>query len=305
MTGEFHTSVLLKEIITFLRVKNNEKYIDATLGGGGHSFEILRLGGKVLGIDQDIDAIKYVGDKWEIQRENLKLDKDSLALVKGNFREIDKIAHLNNFTKVGGIVFDLGVSSHQINDPGRGFSFLKSGPLDMRMDKESPTRAMDLINVLSRGELYEIFSKLGQERRSRSIADSIVKSRKVRAIKTTDDLVDVVRVAYGFRKKELSPFERTLISQKVFQALRIIVNNELENLKEALPKALELLKPKGRLLVISFHSLEDGIVKKSFIDFEKNNKGRVITKKIVIPGQEEIGINRRSKSAKLRVFEKN
>jgi 16S rRNA (cytosine1402-N4)-methyltransferase len=300
MNDEYHTSVLLNESVDFLEVKKNESYIDATLGGGGHTKRIIELGGIVLGIDTDQEALDYVKNNLKSQISDSKL-----FLAKGNFRDIDKIARLNNFNKVKGIIFDLGVSSRQINSPERGFSFLRSGPLDMRMDQESPTRAMDLVNVLTKGELYEIFSKLGQERRSRSISDHIVKSRKVRAIKTTDELVEVIREAYGIRKKELTPFDKNLISQKVFQALRIMTNSELENLEEALPKALSLLDAGGRLSVISFHSLEDGIVKRAFNKFEKENKGRIITKKVIIPTEEEIMQNRRSKSSKLRVFEAN
>lgn len=299
MTGQFHKAVLLEEVLNFLDVKQGKKYIDATLGGGGHTQEILDKGGLVLGIDLDQEALNYVKKNLELEIRNSKL-----FLNKGNFRDIDKIAHLNNFTNVSGIIFDLGVSSHQINSPKRGFSFLRSGPLDMRMDKDSPVKATDLINILTKGELNEIFSKLGQERRSRSISDFIVKSRKIRAIQTTDELVELIRKAYGIRKHMLTAFERTLISQKVFQALRIVVNNELENLKEALPKALSLLNSRGRLLVISFHSLEDKIVKESFVSFAKNKLGRVITKKVVIPKEKEITENKRSKSAKLRIFEK-
>ncbi|OGH05993.1 MAG: 16S rRNA (cytosine(1402)-N(4))-methyltransferase [Candidatus Levybacteria bacterium RBG_16_35_11] len=300
MIGQFHTTVLLKESIDFLKVKRGNRYIDATLGGGGHTKAILDKGGIVLGIDTDQEALDFVKESLKFEIQSLKL-----TLARGNFRDIDKIAHLNNFKNVSGIIFDLGVSSHQINCAKRGFSFLRSGPLDMRMDKTSSIRAMDLVNVLQKGDLYEIFSKLGQERRSRSISDYIVKSRKVRAIKTTDELVDLIRQALRIKKKKLSLFERTLISQKVFQALRIAVNNELENLKIALPKALELLGSKGRLLVISFHSLEDGIVKRTFAQFEKDNKGRIITKKVIFPKMEEIIKNKRAKSAKLRVFEKN
>jgi 16S rRNA (cytosine1402-N4)-methyltransferase len=298
MSDQYHLPVLLKESIALLNVKKGERYIDATLGGGGHTKEIIDQGGIVLGIDTDQEAIDYVSKKLEPEIKEKKL-----TLAKGNFRQIDEIARLNNFDQVEGIIFDLGVSSHQINSPERGFSFLRPGPLDMRMDRSSQVRAADLINVLSKGELYEIFTKLGQEHRSRSIIDSIAFTRKVKAIETTDDLVEVIREAYGM-KKELTPYERTLISQKVFQALRIVVNNELENIKEALPKAIELLRDNGRLLVISFHSLEDGIVKNAFRDFEENKKGRVITKKVIIPTKEEIEKNRRSKSSKLRAFER-
>lgn len=303
--GQFHKSVLLKESLGFLQVKKGKKYIDGTLGGGGHTFEILKLGGKVLGIDLDQDAIDFVSKKWKEKQKELKVDKKNLIIINGNFKDIGEIARINNFSNVDGIILDLGVSSHQIDEAERGFSFLRSGPLDMRMDRKSNTRAMDLVNVLAKGELYDIFSRLGQERRARSISDGIVGARRVKAIETTDDLVEVIREAYGIRKKTLLPFERTLISQKVFQALRILVNNELESLENALPKAIDLLSENGRLLVISFHSLEDRIVKKSFIEHEKKGKGLMITKKPILPSREETENNRRSKSAKLRVFEKN
>ena len=277
--SDFHKSVLLKETIAGLRVEKNEKYIDATLGGGGHSFEILRLGGKVLGIDVDKDAIAYVKSK----------KPENLTLARGNFRDIDKIALLNNFGKVAGIIFDLGVSSHQIDSVTRGFSFQNEGPLDMRMDRELGVRALDLIKILTKGELSEIFTKFGEETRAWAISNAIVRARSIKPIETTTDLAKIV-LAIGGKSK------------KVFQALRIAVNDELNSILEALPKALGLLKENGRLCVISFHSLEDRIVKKKFLEFEEKGMGRIITKKPIIPTEDEIEGNKRARSAKLRIF---
>ena len=297
--NNFHTPVLLKETIDLLQVKKGEKYIDATLGGGGHTREILKLGATVLGIDVDREALEYVK-----KSQKSKVKSQKLILAKGNFREIDKIAHLNSFDKVSGIIFDLGVSSYQIDNSKRGFSFLKGGPLDMRMDESLGVKASDLINILPKGELYEIFTKLGEERRALAISNSIVSARRIAPIQTTGDLLSVIQEAYGI-KGELTDFTRANIGKRVFQALRIVVNDELENIKEALPKSLELLEMRGRLAVISFHSLEDRIVKQSFLDFEKRNMGKIITKKPIIASGEEAGNNSRSRSARLRVFERN
>jgi len=292
--SNFHEPVLLKEVIEGLRVKKNDKYIDATLGGGGHSFEILKLGGIVLGIDVDEDAIVYIKNK----------KPENLTLARGNFREIDKIALLNNFAKVAGIIFDLGVSSHQIDSGARGFSFQNEGPLDMRMDQDLGVRALDLIKILTKGELYEIFTEFGEETRAWAISDAIVRARSVKPIETTGDLAHVIEG--GLRKKGLNAgFTRAGQSKKVFQALRIAVNDELNSIMQALPKAWELLKENGRLCVISFHSLEDRIVKRKFLEFEEKKMGKIITEKPIIPTGEETEKNKRARSAKLRIFEKN
>jgi 16S rRNA (cytosine1402-N4)-methyltransferase len=299
LMNNFHTSVLLKEVIDLLQVRKGGKYIDATLGGAEHTESILSHGGMVLGIDVDEEALEYVRKNLESRIKN-----QELILARGNFRDIDKIAHLNNFNKVKGIIFDLGVSSHQLENGKRGFSFLKGGPLDMRMDTQLGVKASDLLNILSKGELYEIFIKLGEEHRSRAISDGIVSARRVAPIQTTGDLTSVIQNALGI-KDEITDYTKAQISKRVFQALRIVVNDELESLRIALPKTLELLESGGRVAVISFHSLEDRIVKQNFIDFEKRNMGRIITKKPIIAGKEESDRNSRSRSAKLRVFEKN
>jgi len=298
--NNYHTPVLLKEVIELLQVQTGQKYIDATIGGAGHTEAILSLGGKVLGIDEDQDALDYVQKRFKIQDSGLK----NLILAKGNFRDLGKIAHLNSFERVSGILFDLGVSSHQVDTANRGFSFLKEGPLDMRMDKDSRVTAETLVNLLEKGELYDLFNKLGQEHRAWAVSNSIVRARRVKAIQTTQDLADVVALAYGITG-EVSDWTKNKINQKVFQALRMAVNNELENIQVALPQALELLEEKGRIAVISFHSLEDGIVKKMFKDFKDRSLGRIITEKPMEATEEEKERNSRARSAKLRVFERN
>ncbi len=287
--SNFHKSVLLKEAIDGLRVEKNKKYIDATVGGGGHTIEILKRGGIVLGIDCDQEAIEYVRGRWKIESRKWKIREENLTLARGNFREIDKITPKHNFDKVAGIIFDLGVSSHQIDSPTRGFSFQNEGPLDMRMDQELGVRALDLIKILTKGELYEIFTKFGEESRSWKISDAIVRARAIAPIETTTDLAKIVFTTAGQ-------------SKRVFQALRIVVNDELNSIMQALPKALELLEANGRLCVISFHSLEDRIVKREFIKYQKESMGKIITEKPIVPGNEEMKANKRARSAKLRIF---
>ena len=292
--SSFHKSVLLQEALEGLRVEKDAKYIDATLGGGGHTFEILRRGGIVLGIDVDEDALDYVKKK----------SFENLTLARGNFRDIDKIAHLNNFDRVRGIIFDLGVSSHQIDEPERGFSFDRTGPLDMRMDQDLGVTARDLIKILTKKELNAIFTEFGEESRAWVISEAIVKAREAQPIETTGDLIGVLDTA--LRGKGIDTgFTKASKAKKVFQALRIVVNDELNSIAEALPKALELLEKNGRLCVISFHSLEDRVVKKTFLEFEDKKKGKIITKKPIVPSETEIVENPRSRSAKLRIFEKN
>lgn len=290
----FHIPALLKEVIRELQIKKGEKYIDATVGGGGHAFEILRLGGKVLGIDVDQEAISYV-TRHSVTEENL-------VLVHANFKNIEEIAHTHGFTDVAGILFDLGVSSHQLEKGERGFSFRHEGILDMRMDpsgSEAMVTAKDLINGLTKKELYELFTKLGQEERARAIADRIVSARKVKPIETTEELATLVMDVYGGKKVHgIHP------GTKVFQALRIAVNDELYNLSLVLPVGLRLLKSGGRMVVISFHSLEDRIVKRTFQTFAKQQMAEVITRKPIRPTTEEQQQNPRGRSAKMRVVQK-
>ncbi|MEK7209758.1 MAG: 16S rRNA (cytosine(1402)-N(4))-methyltransferase RsmH, partial [Patescibacteria group bacterium] len=230
-------------------------------------------------------------DKEAIEHIEKNKKPENLTIARGNFREIDRIAHLNNFDKVAGVIFDLGVSSHQIDSPTRGFSFQNEGPLDMRMDQELGVRALDLIKVLTKKELYEIFTKFGEESRAWAVSQAIVRARSIKPIETTKDLAKIV-------------FNIAGQSKRVFQALRIIVNDELNSIMQALPIALELLEKNGRLCAISFHSLEDRIVKRKFIEFEEKGIGKIITEKPIVPSIEESKVNKRAKSARLRIFEK-
>jgi len=317
MNEVFHTSVLLKEVIESLNVEKGKKYIDATIGGGGHAVEILERSGIVLGIDCDQEAIEHVKkilrDKdirilGENKYESLNIlvsQYPNISLVRGNFRDIDKIAHLNGFDRVSGIIFDLGVSSYQLDTEKRGFSFQKIGPLDMRMDQDLSVTAADLIKILKKGELYELFTKLGEESRAGQFSSSIVRARRIKPIETTRDLALIIEKAVGMKHGATSVNASASADKKVFQALRIAVNDELNSLKEALPKAVDLLSRNGRLLVISFHSLEDRIVKNLFLEFASRGIGEVITKKPITPSFLEIEKNRRARSAKLRVFKRS
>lgn len=297
--SDYHISVLLQEVIDAFSIEPGKLYIDATLGGGGHTFEILKKGGKVLGIDTDQEALDFVKEKVSGQ----EFEKN-LVLAKGNFKDIVQIAKENGFERANGILLDLGVSSHQIDEAGRGFSFMQDGPLDMRMDKSFGATAADLVNGLNKGELEELFTKLGEEHNARTIAKNIVNDRETKLIETTGELADIVAKSFGLWG-EVKPYMKAKVNMKVFQALRIAVNDELNNLREVLPAAQSLLAPKGRLAVISFHSLEDRIVKWQFIDFEKNGMGTIITKHPIMALGEEIDANSRSASAKFRVFENN
>ena len=194
----------------------------------------------------------------------------------------------------------MGISSFQIDSPDRGFSYQKEGPLDMRMDKNLSVKAADLVNILTKGELNELFSKLGEECSARVFSERIISARRIRKIETTEDLARAV----GGKNYKASAFERARLLKKVFQALRIAVNDELNSLREALPKAMKLLDRDGRLIAISFHSLEDRIVKNTFNEYKREGLGTVLTKKPITPSREEVSENRRSKSAKMRVFKK-
>src|SRR3989344_587772 len=282
----FHESVLYKEVLEGLNVKPGEIYVDATLGGGGHAKGILDLGGKVIGIDTDPDAINFV-------KKTIK-SKD-LSLEEGNFAELDAILKRHNISKVSGVLFDLGASSYQLSKEERGFSFRASAPLDMRMNPEQTVTAADLVNGLNEGELYELFTKLGEERNARRIARAVVRSRLKERIKTTLQLASIIEASVGRSKQKIHPATR------VFLALRVAVNDELNNLKKVLPKAERLLKHKGKIAVISFHSLEDRIVK----NFIKESKQLLeVNEKPIVPTREELEKNLRARSAKLRVAEK-
>lgn len=292
-----HKSVLLDESVKALRVKKQQKYIDATLGGGGHTSEILSLGGKVLGIDVDEDALRNAKIRFEIELRDKKL-----IIQKGNFKDIDILAEERGFDKVSGILFDLGVSSNQIDNPERGFSYQKSGPLDMRMDQELEVDAKDLINGLTKNELILLFNRFGDEYRAKDIADRIVREREKKPITSTDELVRLLAQSYKLTGD--NDFVKAKSSKKVFQALRIAVNDEIMGLESAIPKAFSLLHSGGRICIISFHSLEDRVVKRKFKELEEGGFANMLTKKPIYPTEEEITNNSRSKSAKLRIIEK-
>lgn len=288
--SDYHVPVLLQETLQYLDVRDGGLYIDATVGGGGHTAEILRRGGRVLGIDTDEDALSHVKKRFGTE--------DRLRLVRGNFKDIRKIAHLNGFEKVHGILFDLGVSSHQLDTPERGFSFQYDAPLDMRMDPTLNVTAKDLVNGLGRKELYALFTKYSEEPWASAISNNIVRVRKIKPIETTKELAGIIEKTVKRTNDDIHPATR------VFQALRIAVNDELYTLERVLPEAFELLTNQGRLCVISFHSLEDRIVKDYFSLLEKENRGHLLTEKPITATLEEITRNKRARSAKLRAITK-
>lgn len=291
--SNYHTSVLLQEAVNGLCVRTGGKYIDATIGAGGHTKAIIQKGGNVLGIDQDREAIAYTGATL-----SLEISSGKLQIVKGNFADIAKIAKEYKFTAVAGILFDLGVSGHQLDSAERGFSFLQEAPLDMRMDDTLTVSAKELVNGLHKGELIQLFTKYAQEPFAKRIAEKIITHREHGPIETTTELAAIVARVYPKGGHAIHP------ATKVFQALRIAVNDELVSLEKALGQALTLLQHKGRIAVISFHSLEDRIVKQTFLDWEAKGLGKIITKKPIRPGDEEIEKNKRSRSSKLRIFER-
>lgn len=301
-----------KETIDFLAIKKNHWYIDCNLGGGGHTELILQSGGKVIGIDMDSDAIQEVAKNHNLTLVNrsyhLEAYSENLILYQSNFSKIDDVLidiknHLaieqsNNLT-ISGILFDLGVSTYQLDEANRGFSFSKDAPLDMRMDSSFGASAKDLVNGLYEKELAEMFMKYGEENFAKPIAKKIVEYRKNKLIETTAELAKVV--ASG---KRFNPGDKIHPATQVFQALRIAVNDELNSLQEALPKAFEISEPLGRLVVISFHSLEDRIVKNIFKDLEQKKQVKILTDKPLEPSEEEVSRNSKARSAKLRVIEK-
>lgn len=294
---KFHEPVLLKEVVKFLKIKKGEKYIDATVGGGGHSEAILKLSGRILAIDYDPEAIKAARDYLASACPPGK--HHNWRLVSGNFSNLYQIAKKEKFLAVAGILFDLGVSAHQLETARRGFSFNFKGPLDMRMDPNLKVTAADLVNGLNKGELAELFKKFGQEHYSRRLAEAICRARRIEPIKTCQELAGIiVKAKLGRGNEQIHPATRC------FQALRIAVNDELNNLKKALPQALSLLKLEGRLVVISFHSGEDRIVKQFFKNKEEKGELGIMTKKPIRPAEAEVERNPHSRSAKLRVAEK-
>ncbi|MBQ8176576.1 MAG: 16S rRNA (cytosine(1402)-N(4))-methyltransferase RsmH [Oscillospiraceae bacterium] len=301
-----HISVLLAECIEGLDIKPDGIYIDGTCGGAGHSCEIAKrlTGGRLIGIDRDPDAIKAA---------TARLAPYNAKVLHGNYSEIEALAHSERIEKVDGVLLDLGVSSHQLDTLERGFSYHGDAPLDMRMSQEGSTAA-DLVNTLPHEELSRIMFEYGEEKFSRRIADGIVKRRDIKLIETTSELAEIISAAVPAKfKRDKNP------CKKVFQAFRIAVNCEFEHLNKGLDDAFELLKPGGRLCVITFHSLEDRIVKQRFASFckgcicppdfpqcvcGKTPRGRLVNRKPIEATPEELEANIRSRSAKLRIIEK-
>jgi len=316
-----HIPVLLNEVMEYLDIKSGEKYIDATFGAGGHSKKIAEAGGIVLGIDRDPEALKS-NNSINIQR------------VAGNFSKLREIAMENGFSEVSGILFDLGMGSHQLDDPKRGFSFQKKGPLDMRYNRpssafssastgeggrgpgEGEKTAADILNNYSETILRQIFERYGEEKRfGRKIARAIINRRKQSSLQTTDELFELIKEALPGKLR----FKAGDAARRIFQSLRIAVNDELTEIEKALPQAVQLLRPGGRLVVISFHSLEDRIVKRFMLSeakecacppeipvcaCDKVATLKILTRKPQAAAEEEISANPRSRSAKLRAAEK-
>jgi len=288
-----HIPVLKEEVLEYLGVTSNENYIDGTVGFGGHTEAILGKNapdGKVLGIEWDTTLY-----------EKLKQKKhERLILVNDSYRNLQKIVENNKFDKIKGILLDLGFSSWHIDSANRGFTFRKDEVLDMRFNKNEELTAYEIINGWPKEEIEKILLTFGEERFARNIAKSIIDHRKKEKIKTTFQLAEVVKAGVPRRFH----FNRIHPATKTFQALRIVVNRELESINQVLPQTLDVLKKKGIIAVISFHSLEDRIIKNFFRDNERSKKLKVLTKKPIIAREEEINRNPRSRSAKLRVAQK-
>tara|TARA_Y100000310_G_scaffold223926_1_gene225793 strand:+ start:321 stop:1202 length:882 start_codon:yes stop_codon:yes gene_type:complete len=291
-----HIPVLLREVTEAFNPQPNENYIDCTLGNGGHTQAILERtapNGKVLGIDWDEKALQATK---ELLKEKGLLKR--VTLVHGNYAEVATIAKEHNFPAPSGILLDLGYSSNQIDETERGFSFQRKAPLDMRYDSSNPDTAEKLINFQSRGDLEQMLKELGEEEFAGPIANEIVEARNTKPIDNTIQLVEIIKKATPawYHKRRINP------ATKTFQALRIAVNRELENLEQGLPQALNVLKPQGILAVISFHSLEDKVIK----EFARENTEELIllTKKPITPSKKEVEKNKRSSSGKLRTMKK-
>lgn len=287
MSDNYHISVLLKEVLESLDIEQNKLYLDCTLGDGGYSLGIIDQGGKVIALDQDQDAIERTENRFFEKG----ISQDSFKIVRGNFKDLGQLIK----TKVSGIVYDLGVSSYQLDNGQRGFSFRFDAPLDMRMDQRGEVRALDLINGLNKGELEKLFLIYG-EVKNRKVIDAILKRRERGQIQTTTELAEIITKVAGMGKG-IHP------ATLYFQAIRIAVNDEINSLKDSLPQALELLESQGRLVVVSFHSLEDRVVKEAFKEFETEGKG-VASTELVTATEAEIRSNPRARSAKLRTFTK-
>ena len=303
-----HIPVLLNETINGLNINPNGIYVDGTLGGAGHSYEIakrLSKNGRLIGIDRDQDALNA-------SHERLK-DFDNVRYIWGKHENIKDILLGMNINKVDGILLDLGLSSYQIDEANRGFSYTKNAPLDMRMDRQQSLSAKEVVNTYSKEDLSNIFFKYGEENFSKRIADKILKHREEKEISTTFELADIVREAVPNNKNALDSIKR------IFQAIRIEVNGEIRDLEQTVKDAIEMLNEGGRLCIITFHSLEDRAVKEAMIEMHGKctcpkdfpvcvcgavSYGKIITKKPIIPSEDEQKENSRSKSSKLRVFER-
>ncbi|MGC6176668.1 16S rRNA (cytosine(1402)-N(4))-methyltransferase RsmH [Lacrimispora sp. 38-1] len=307
-----HKSVLLYETIDSLNMKPDGIYVDGTLGGGGHALEVCRrLGehGRLIGIDQDSDAIAAA-------TERLKEYKDKVTVVRSNYENIHGVLAELGIEKVDGIYLDLGVSSYQLDVPERGFTYREEdAPLDMRMDQRNPQTAADIINQYSEFDLYRIIRDYGEDKFAKNIAKHIVRARETKPIETAGELSEIIKGAIPAKIRAVGGHP----SKRTFQAIRIELNHELDVLKNSLDTMIGLLNPGGRLSIITFHSLEDRIVKTRFKDNEdpcicppnfpvcvcgRKSMGKVITRKPILPSEEEISENKRSKSSKLRVFER-
>ena len=306
-----HRSVLLEETIKELRIKPDGIYVDGTLGGGGHSFEIasrLGEGGRLIGIDQDEAAVKAAG-------ERLLSFGDKVTIIRNNYQNTRSVLLSLAVSGIDGMLLDLGVSSYQLDTAERGFSYRYDTALDMRMDQRQTLTAGDIVNQYEERELFRIIRDYGEDRFAKNIAKHIVRAREIKPIETTGELNRIIRAAIPARLRA----EGGHPSKRTFQAIRIECNRELEVLEESLEELIELLNPGGRLCIITFHSLEDRIVKNAFRKAEspctcppsfpvcvcgRKSKGKVITGKPILPPEEERNENPRSKSAKLRVFEK-
>lgn len=305
-----HTSVLLEETIEGLRVKSDGIYVDGTLGGGGHSKEIAKRlgdGGRLIGIDQDEAAIVAAGKR-------LEEFGDKVTIIRSNYQNTKEVLLSLGISGIDGMMLDLGVSSYQLDTKERGFSYRFDTPLDMRMDLRQNFSARDIVNDYSEMELFRVIRDYGEDKFARNIARHIVLARQKKPIETTGELNEIIKAAIPARMRETGGHP----SKRTFQAIRIECNRELEVLKDSLEELIDLLNPGGRLCVITFHSLEDRIVKTAFKNAEnpcicppsfpvcvcgRVSRGRVIGKPI-LPGEEELSKNPRSKSAKLRIFEK-